>query len=215
MPKQYSMISDKTVLELSLEPLLDFSECLGICIPISSNDTFWKSLKITDNPKISFIEGGETRLASVKRAVNFWKKSSVVYENVLIHDSVRPCVRSSDIRTMLESFSISGDHGAILGSPVIDSLKEVIEVGGYIKKTVDRNNLWKVFTPQIFLKDVLESAFEGLSKEQDFSDESGLVEQSFRKIKTYTGSNDNIKITYPEDMNLAKSILMTQGRLTE
>ena len=116
---------------------------------------------------------------------------------------------------MLESFYISGDNGAILGSPVIDSLKEVIEVGGYIKKTVDRNNLWKVFTPQIFLKDVLESAFEGLSKEQDFSDESGLVEQSFRKIKTYNGSDDNIKITYPEDMNLAKSILMTQGRLTE
>ena len=214
-PKQYSLIGVKTVMEFSLEPLLDFSECLGICIPVSENDTYWKSLDIANNPKISFIEGGETRLSSVQLAVNYWKSSSFDYMNILIHDSVRPCVRSSDIRAMLESFSISGDHGAILSSPVTDTLKEVYEIDGYIKRTIDRNNLWKVFTPQIFEKRVLEEAFNNLKEEQNFTDESGMVEESFGKIRTYNGAPDNIKITFSEDMNLAKSILITQGRLTE
>ena len=214
-PKQYSLICSKTVMELSLEPLLDFSECLGICIPVSENDSYWKSLDIANNPKISFIEGGETRLSSVQLAVNYWKSSSFDYMNILIHDSVRPCVRSSDIRAMLESFSISGDHGAILSSPVTDTLKEVYEIDGYIKRTIDRNNLWKVFTPQIFEKRVLEEAFNNLKEEQNFTDESGMVEESFGKIRTYNGAPDNIKITFSEDMNLAKSILITQGRLTE
>ncbi|HIE48597.1 MAG TPA: 2-C-methyl-D-erythritol 4-phosphate cytidylyltransferase [Gammaproteobacteria bacterium] len=214
-PKQYSLISSKTVMEFSLEPLLDFSECLGICIPVSENDSYWKSLDIANNPKISFIEGGETRLSSVQLAVNYWKSSSLDYMNILIHDSVRPCVRSSDIRAMLESFSISGDHGAILSSPVTDTLKEAYEIDGYIKRTIDRKNLWKVFTPQIFEKRVLEEAFNNLKEEQNFTDESGMVEESFGKIKTYNGAPDNIKITFSEDINLAKSILITQGRITE
>jgi len=214
-PKQYSLIGGKTVMEFSLEPLLDFSECLGICIPVSENDSYWKSLDIANNPKISFIEGGETRLSSVQLAVNYWKSSSLDYMNILIHDSVRPCVRSSDIRAMLESFSISGDQGAILSSPVTDTLKEVYEIDGYIKRTIDRNNLWKVFTPQIFEKRVLEEAFNNLKEEQNFTDESGMVEESFGKIKTYSGAPDNIKITFSEDMNLAKSILITQGRIAE
>jgi 2-C-methyl-D-erythritol 4-phosphate cytidylyltransferase len=202
-------------MEFSLEPLLDFSECLGICIPVSENDSYWKSLDIANNPKISFIEGGETRLSSVQLAVNYWKSSSLDYMNILIHDSVRPCVRSSDIRAMLESFSISGDQGAILSSPVTDTLKEAYEIDGYVKKTIDRKNLWKVFTPQIFEKRVLEEAFNNLKEEQNFTDESGMVEESFGKIKTYNGAPDNIKITFSEDMNLAKSILITQGRIAE
>lgn len=214
-PKQYSLIDSKTVMEFSLEPLLDFSECLGICIPVSENDSYWKSLDIANNPKISFIEGGETRLSSVQLAVNYWKSSSLDYMNILIHDSVRPCVRSSDIRAMLESFSISGDQGAILSSPVTDTLKEVYEIDGYIKRTIDRKNLWKVFTPQIFEKRVLEESFNNLKEEQNFTDESGMVEESFGKIKTYNGAPDNIKITFSEDMNLAKSILITQGRIAE
>ena len=56
-PKQYSLIDNKTVMEISLEPLLDFSECLGICIPVAPEDTHWKSIESLDNPKINFIKG--------------------------------------------------------------------------------------------------------------------------------------------------------------
>ena len=212
-PKQYSLIGNRTVMEFSLEPLLDFSECLGICIPVSPIDTYWKSLKIADNPKIKFIEGGETRLLSVQKAVDYWKTSLIDYQSILIHDSVRPCVRSSDIRAMLEKFSLSNDNGAILGSPVSDTLKEVNDDNLYVKRTVDRKDIWKIYTPQVFKKKILETAFKELEDEKEFTDESGMVEESFGKIKTYIGAADNIKITHPEDMNLVKSILTAQGRI--
>ena len=212
-PKQYSLIDNRTVIEFSLEPLLDFSECLGICIPISPIDTQWKSLKLVDNPKIKFIEGGDTRLLSVKKAVDYWKDSSLHYQNILIHDSVRPCVRSSDIRAMLENFSLGKDYGAVLGSPVADTLKEVNDDNLYVKRTVDRKNIWKIYTPQVFKKDVLETVFKQLKAGKQFTDESGMVEESFGQIKTYIGATDNIKITHPEDMNLVKSILTAQGRI--
>ena len=212
-PKQYSLIDDRTVMEFSIEPLLNFSECLGICVPVSPMDTQWKSLKLVDNPKIKFIEGGDTRLLSVKKAVDYWKNSSLNYQSILIHDSVRPCVRGSDIRAMLEHFSLGNDHGAVLGSPVADTLKEVNGDNLYVKRTVDRENLWKIYTPQVFKKDVLEAAFDQLKVGKQYTDESGMVEEFFEEIKTYIGASDNIKITHPEDMNLVKSILTAQGRI--
>ena len=214
-PKQYSLIDDRTIMEFSIEPLLDFSECLGICVPVSPMDTQWQSLKLAGNPKIKFIEGGDTRLLSVKKAVDYWKNSSIHYQNILIHDSVRPCVRSSDIRAMLENFSFGNDHGVVLGSPVADTLKEVNDDNLYIKRTVDRKNLWKIYTPQVFKKEVLEAAFEQLKVGKQYTDESGMVEEFFGQIKTYIGAADNIKITHPEDINLVKSILTAQGRVVK
>ena len=212
-PKQYSLIDNKTVMELSLEPLLDFSECLGICIPVAPEDSYWKSIKALENPKINFIKGGKTRTISVQRAVNYWKTSSVNYQNILIHDSVRPCVRSSDIRAMLEDFFIGDHDGAVLGSPVSDTLKEIDPENLDVIRTVDRKDLWKVYTPQVFEREILEAAFGKLEEGKEFTDESGMLEESLGKIKPHLGANDNIKITHPEDMNLVKSILTAQGRI--
>lgn len=212
-PKQYSLIDNKTVIEISLEPLLDFSECLGICIPVAPEDTHWKSIESLDNPKINFIKGGKTRTISVQRAVNYWKTSSVDYQNILIHDSARPCVRSSDIRAMLEDFCIGGHDGAVLGSPVSDTLKEIDPENLDVIRTVDRKDLWKVYTPQVFERGILEAVFEKLDEGKEFTDESGMLEESSGKIKTHLGSTDNIKITHPEDLNLVKSILTAQGRI--
>ena len=212
-PKQYSLIDNKTVMELSLEPLLDFSECLGICIPISHEDSYWQSIKALQNPKINFIEGGKTRTISVQKAVNYWKNSSIDYQNILIHDSARPCVRSSDIRAMLEDF-FTGDHdGAVLGSPVSDTLKEINPENLHVIRTADRKDLWKVFTPQVFEREVLETVFGKLEEGKEFTDESGMLEESLGKIKIHLGATDNIKITHPEDLNLVKSILTAQGRV--
>jgi 2-C-methyl-D-erythritol 4-phosphate cytidylyltransferase len=214
-PKQYSLVDNKTVIEFSLEPLLDFSECHGICIPIAREDTYWKSIKALENPKINFIEGGSTRTISVQRAVNYWKTSSVDYQNILIHDSARPCVRSSDIRAMLEEFSISDHDGGILGSPVSDTLKEIKEDDLSVKKTIDRRGLWNIYTPQVFKRKILETVFEEIEKGKEFTDESGMLEEFSGQIQVYIGATDNIKITNPEDINLVKSILTAQGRIVK
>ena len=184
-PKQYSLIDNKTVMEISLEPLLDFSECLGICIPVAPEDTHWKSIESLDNPKINFIKGGKTRTISVQRAVNYWKTSSVDYQNILIHDSARPCVRSSDIRAMLEDFCSGGHDGAVLGSPVSDTLKKIDPKNLDVIRTVDRKDLWKVYTPQVFERGILEAVFEKLEEGKEFTDESGMLEESLGPV-SYT-----------------------------
>lgn len=212
-PKQYSLIQGQTVLELSLEPFLDFSECVGICVTVSPEDQYWKSLDLTRNPKIEFIEGGSIRSLSVKKGFEFWKSSSLEYESVLIHDSVRPCVRSSDIREMLEDFSQNSFDGSVLGSPVTDSIKRLSPQTQTINNTINRETLWRAFTPQIFCKQILEKAYKNSKEGTEFSDESSMVEKLSSNIKAYNGSGDNIKITHPEDINLAKSILVSQGRV--
>ena len=114
---------------------------------------------------------------------------------------------------MLEDFCIGGHDGAVLGSPVSDTLKEIDPENLDVIRTVDRKDLWKVYTPQVFERGILEAVFEKLEEGKEFTDESGMLEESLGQIKTHLGSTDNIKITHPEDLNLVKSILTAQGRI--
>ena len=138
IPKQFLKIGDRTILELSLKPLLDFSECLKICVVLSPNDENHKSIELLQNPLVSLINGGNTRMESVKAAINHFERTKLPYKNVLIHDSVRPCLRSSDLRLLLESQSISKVDGLVLGSLCSNTIKEVKEKNLKIIKTLDR-----------------------------------------------------------------------------
>ena len=71
VPKQFLQIGHRSILELSIKPLLDFSECLGICLVVAPNDQYHKSLKILENPKTSIIEGGGSRMKSVINGILF------------------------------------------------------------------------------------------------------------------------------------------------
>ena len=214
IPKQFLKIGDRTILELSLKPLLDFSECLKICVVLAPNDEHHKSIELLQNPLVSLINGGNTRMESVKAAINHFERTKLPYKNVLIHDAVRPCLRSSDLRLLLESQSISKVDGLVLGSLCSNTIKEVKEKNLKVIKTLDRRKLWNAFTPQIFKKEALSSALENnLLQGRIFTDEASLVEANNGILKMIEGTSDNIKITFPEDINLAKSILISQGRM--
>ena len=214
VPKQFLSIGGRSILELSIEPLLDFSECFGICIVVAPNDQYHKSLRISKNSKVSIVEGAGTRMLSVANGVLFWKESGLSFKNILIHDSVRPCLRSSEVRTLLESMCNTKIDGVILGSSCSDTIKEVNKKDLTIKRTLDRDKLWTAFTPQIFKQEVLINAtINTVHHDKIFTDEASLVEANGGKLKMIQGSKDNLKITLPEDINLAKSILMSHGRL--
>jgi 2-C-methyl-D-erythritol 4-phosphate cytidylyltransferase len=114
---------------------------------------------------------------------------------------------------MLEDFSQNSFDGSVLGSPVTDSIKRLSPQTQTINNTINRETLWRAFTPQIFCKQILEKAYKNSKEGTEFSDESSMVEKLSSNIKAYNGSGDNIKITHPEDINLAKSILVSQGRV--
>ena len=212
IPKQFLMVDGRTVLELSIRPLLDFSECLGVCVLVPPEDQYHKALEIKDNPKIFLAEGGTSRIDSVAKGVKFWQQSELSYDYILIHDAARPCLRSSDIQQLLASIDGEVD-GVVLGIPCSDTIKKVSAKGSLILNTLDRSKLWRAFTPQIFRKEVLQKNALEENIEKEFTDEASLVEANGGKLKMVKGFEDNIKLTFPEDLGLIKSILSSQGRL--
>ena len=212
VPKQFLKIDGRTVLELSIKPLLDFSECLGVCVLVPPEDQYHKALEIKDNPKIFLVEGGTSRIDSVSKGVKFWQQSELSYDYILIHDAARPCLRSSDVQQLLTSIDGEVD-GVVLGIPCSDTIKKVSAEGSLILNTLDREKLWRAFTPQIFRKEVLQKNALEENIEKEFTDEASLVEANGGKLKMVKGFEDNIKLTFPEDLGLIKSILSSQGRL--
>jgi len=212
IPKQFLRVDGRTVLELSIKPLLDFSECLGVCVLVPPEDQYHKALEIKDNPKIFLAEGGTSRIDSVAKGIKFWQQSELSYDYILIHDAARPCLRSSDVKQLLTSIDREVD-GVVLGIPCSDTIKKVSAKGSLILNTLDRSKLWRAFTPQIFRKEVLQKNALEENIEKEFTDEASLVEANGGKLKMVRGFEDNIKLTFPEDLGLIKSILSSQGRL--
>ncbi|SUZ68283.1 uncharacterized protein METZ01_LOCUS21137, partial [marine metagenome] len=200
------------VLELSIKPLLDFSECLGVCVLVPAEDQYHKTLEIKNNPKVFLAEGGTSRIDSVSKGVKFWQQSELSYDYILIHDAARPCLRSSDVQQLLDSIDSEVD-GVVLGIPCSDTIKKVSAEGSLVLNTLDRSKLWRAFTPQIFRKEVLQKNALEENIEKEFTDEASLVEANGGKLKMVKGFEDNIKLTFSEDLGLIKSILSSQGRL--
>lgn len=101
--------------------------------------------------------------------------------------------------------------GVVLGVPLKDTIKEAED--GIVKKTLKRDVLWAVQTPQVFFYKNILAAYEKAMKEGVyFTDDAALVERYGGKIKVVMGSYRNIKITTPEDLDIAEFLL---GRIGE
>jgi 2-C-methyl-D-erythritol 4-phosphate cytidylyltransferase len=127
---------------------------------------------------------------------------------VLIHDGVRPFI-TRDLIEMIIKGALEGD-GAVLGVPVKETIKEVGR-DWFIKRTLQRNNLWSIHTPQAFRYSIILNAYEKAYRDNFYStDDASLVERMGGKVKVVMGSYDNIKITTPEDLILGENILKRQ-----
>jgi 2-C-methyl-D-erythritol 4-phosphate cytidylyltransferase len=137
---------------------------------------------------------------------------------VLIHDGVRPLIEKTIIKKLIQKISDSlrkreRCDGIILGVPVKDTIKEVQFPRGrddetvFVKKTLERNFLWAVQTPQIFLYSSIMNAYVRAMDDKFYAtDDSALVERYGGIIKVIRGSYSNIKITTPEDITVAEAL---------
>ncbi len=209
-PKQYHLIEDKMIIEFSLGLLAEADECQAVCIPVSENDLYHK--EIQGHPKFHFIEGGASRAASVKKGFDFLDSKNLTYDNILIHDPVRPCITKTELNKMLEEFSVNELQALILAVPVSDTLK--LSKNNYIKSTINRENVWRALTPQIFAKEALKNAYNLNSEDlSNLTDEASLFDNLDEEVMIMKGSSDNIKITFQEDLKLAETILFNQKRI--
>ena len=209
-PKQYCSIGEKMIIEFSLELLAEVDECQAVCIPVSEKDQYHK--EIHDHPKFHFIEGGASRAESVKKGFDFLESENLNYDNILIHDPVRPCVTKTELISLLEEFFEIECQALILAIPVSDTLK--LTKNNYIKSTISRKNVWRALTPQLFTKEALKNAYNLNSEDLSSStDEASLFDGLDEGVMIMQGSSENIKITFQEDLRLAKNILINQKRI--
>lgn len=129
---------------------------------------------------------------------------------VLIHDGARPFIDAKILSSLIKAAKSCG--AAIAGVPVKATIKKVIShkskvISKYIvEKTIDRQSLWEIQTPQVFRKGLILSAYEKFGNAK-VTDDAMLVEKMGRMVNVVLGSSRNIKITTPEDLAIAKAIL--------
>ena len=129
---------------------------------------------------------------------------------VLVHDAARPCVRPSDISKLIDTVV---DHpvGGLLAMPVRDTMKRA-DANGQVTATVDRRDLWHAFTPQMFRLGMLRRALiSAIDAGVAVTDESSAMELAGHAPVLVEGHPDNIKITRPQDLDLAAYYLAAQA----
>lgn len=206
--KQYQQIQDQTVLEHTVARLNQLP-LAGYVLVIGVQDDVAKSLALSNPERAHFCSGGAERVNSVLNALTYLEAFAAEEDWVFVHDAARPCV-TQDCLQRLVNTAIQENCSAILATPVRDTLKYV-EQTNTIAKTVSRDHLWQAQTPQISKLGILKHAIEkALQDGMIITDEASALEYVGEQVNVVQGRSDNIKITYADDLELAKLILMSQ-----
>ncbi len=209
-PKQYLTLRGRALLEWSLAPFLDAGWIDGVALVLARGDSEFAKLPIARHPKIVTVTGGASRVDSVLAGLSAISAISQrlhapIY--ALIHDAARPCLTVDDIERLRDD--ASDDNGGLLALPVTDTLKRVARERAVT--TLDRTDLWRGQTPQLFRLDLLRNALElSRSRTPPFDDEAAAMEAAGYKPLLLRGRESNLKVTYPEDLPLAEFWLSRQ-----
>jgi len=203
-PKQYIELAGKTILEHTLSKLAELDFIHTIKVAISDDDGYFDAIPQIDS-RIKRVSGGTERADSVLNALLSLADNPPDW--VLVHDAARPLVCLSDITRLVDE-CLAANEGGILASKVKDTIKRGRT---HSEQTVPRDDLWQALTPQFFpyqaLVDALSNALEnGVT----ITDEASAIEWAKQPVKLVAGRSDNIKITTPEDLDLAAFLLQKQ-----
>ena len=151
--------------------------------------------------------GGETRRETVYNGMVAAMAAVDADDWVLVHDAARPCLPGQDLANLIRE---TGEDrvGGILALPVAETVKRVAkdEAGAQrIAGTEDRSQLWLAQTPQMFRCGLLMEALR--NADATVTDEAGAVERMGLRPRLVTGSRENIKVTFAEDLRIAEAIL--------
>jgi 2-C-methyl-D-erythritol 4-phosphate cytidylyltransferase/2-C-methyl-D-erythritol 2,4-cyclodiphosphate synthase len=207
LPKQFRQIGGKTMLRRTLSMFVEHAE-VGLIQPVIHRDDLdlYQMSATGIERLLPQTFGGATRQASVRAGLE--ALASRKPDIVLIHDAARPFASAELISRAIAAAEQSG--AAIPALPVSDTVK-TIDGAGFIDKTLDRNALRLVQTPQGFAFPYLLEAHRRAAKEgrDDFADDAALAEWAGMKVSLFAGEPGNIKITNPEDFARAEASQFT------
>jgi 2-C-methyl-D-erythritol 4-phosphate cytidylyltransferase len=182
----------------------DVVKNIVIVLDESYRDEFNYLLK--EDPRISWADPGAERQDSVFNGLNKIPDSCSV---VAIHDAARPLVTHEEVKAVLAD---GLKHGAaVLGVPMKATVKESVD-GEFVLRTVPRSNLWEIHTPQVSSKKLFLEGFAKVQKEKlEVTDDVSVIEALGKPVKLTLGQYTNIKLTTPDDLQVAEQILRDRG----
>jgi 2-C-methyl-D-erythritol 4-phosphate cytidylyltransferase len=199
-PKQFLELAGKPVLMHTIERFTRFSSSIEIITVLPENQLrHWNELckKYSFDVPHTLVKGGEHRFISVKHGLEFVDTPGLV----AIHDGVRPLVKSETIKRCFETAEKYGNAIPVI-SPA-DSLRQTLNKGS---KPINRLNVKMVQTPQVFDAALIKKAYKQ-QYQTSFTDDATVVETTGVKIHMVEGNRENIKITNPEDLFIAQTLL--------
>ncbi|HDL18266.1 MAG TPA: 2-C-methyl-D-erythritol 4-phosphate cytidylyltransferase, partial [Bacteroidetes bacterium] len=203
--KQFLRIGDKPILFYSLHI---FEQCAAIdevVLVIKEEDLSFAAETVVDRFNFhkvqKIVSGGEKRQNSVFAGLQAVDENSRM---VVIHDGVRPFITVEQVELGVQKCV---DSGAVISAvPVVATIKKA--TGGKVVRTINRDALWEIQTPQIFNFDLIYTAYsQAFAEGFPATDDAMMVERLGGEVHILPGDRRNIKITTPEDLHYANFVL--------
>lgn len=201
-PKQFLLLDGKPILLHTIEAFVDYSKDITIIlvlppVEISRWGKIYRDFQLSI--PIILVKGGASRFQSVKNGL---EKIDVDESLVAVHDGVRPLIHP---KIIANSFKIARSKGSAIAST---TLKESLRVAykDHTKAT-DRAAYRSIQTPQTFQTKLIKIAYSNNDDTSGFTDDASVVEKDGNRIFLFEGSYENVKITTPDDLVFAETIL--------
>ncbi len=207
--KLFASLLGQPVLRWTVEAFAGHPDVNGVVVVAAPDEVALCREALTGLPNVlAVVPGGATRQASV--AMGLFALGGAADDLVLVHDGARPLVTADVISRCLETARLHGN--AVAALPVADTLKAVDDAQT-VQRTVDREGLWAVQTPQVFPVSAL---YDAHTQARDAgwlgTDEASLVEMfGDAPVHLVFGDPANFKITRPEDLALAEAVLSARA----
>ncbi len=204
--KQYRPVGSKPILAWTIERF-EQAPCIdSIHLVVAGNDLNYAYESIVVRHGFKKVErivaGGKTRFDSILCGLRSVPENANL---VFIHDGVRPLVSVQEIEAV--GREAEAHDAAILATHQTETLKRVED--GFVIATLDRDKIWVAQTPQVFKYEAIISAYiQALESNRTFTDDASVCEAFGIGVRVVEGSSVNIKITTPEDLELARRLLV-------
>lgn len=203
-PKQYRPIAGVRMLLRAIRPFAQHPRVGQIVVVLAPDDAArppeWLQSLLSD--RLTVVAGGEKRQHSV---ANGLARLGPDVKLVLVHDAARPFVDAGVIDRVLQVASLGA--AAVPAVPLADTVKET-DTAGLVVRTVPRERLVAVQTPQAFPRQMLETAHHRARTDGGAAatDDAALCERLGHPVRVVAGSARNVKITTPEDFVVAEAL---------
>jgi 2-C-methyl-D-erythritol 4-phosphate cytidylyltransferase len=213
VPKPLVRLGSKPIVIYSLETLSrhpSIKDVIVVANDKNSREITQKIVQYGIRKVRRVVRGGKRRQDSVLHALCVLENGA---DLVLIHDAARPFIDKDMVSRLIKQANAFG--AAITGVPIKATVKKAAKsparLAGkvtspwIVEKTIERDNLWEIQTPQVFKKDLIVRAYQRFAR-QNVTDDAMLVEKMGKRVVVVPGSYDNIKITTPEDLVIGEAI---------